>query len=122
MTDSELEALLARWDSSPPPDDEVELVLSGGMRPPELPSWHQIDGSSNVAAVIYWPTHPPLGTLGVRFHNGGEYHYSRVPRWVFLALLSARSKGTNHWELIRRRGYDFTCITRPRKNWRATRP
>ncbi len=123
MTDAELEALLSRWDADPPSDEDLGAQLSGGLPAPHLPSWVQVDQSTNVDSFIFWPgSTPSRGTLGMRFLNGGEYHYHEVPRHVYLALCSARSKGINHWELVRRRNYHFTTVTKPRKNWRRTRP
>lgn len=127
MTDADLDALFARWVMTPPTDAEMEAALGGYVNQPPTPappSWLTVDGSSNVAAVIFWPD-PRGGTrgrLGMRFHNGGEYHYLMVEDYVFRALCSARSKGSTHWDLIRRKGYDFVCITKPRKNWRRTKP
>lgn len=51
--------------------------------------------SSAVRAVRY---HPATSELDVRFDEGREYRYSRVPRSKFQALLAAESIGefVNH--------------------------
>ena len=46
--------------------------------------------SSAVRAVRY---HAPVGKLDVRFEDGREYRYSRVPRSKFRALLASESIG-----------------------------
>lgn len=140
MSDEELERLLDRWEKKAPTERELEGLFSalstGGAVAPtqESPAeaWLEIDGSSNVAAVACWPdaSDPNLCTLGMRFLNGGEYHYQGVPRGVHRIVSLGRtarsggrlSWGEPFWELVRRRGYPYVCVTRPRKNWRRTRP
>ncbi len=106
-------------------DPELEALLRDAPDPesfePSGPEWIAVEGSSNVAAVIFWVdllVGAHQGTLGMRFLNGGEYHYLAVGTNVYRALLHAQSKGKAQWELIRRGGYTFRVITPPRKNWR----
>jgi len=40
-------------------------------------------------------------TLGVRFKNGSEYHYSNVPESIFNRLIKAASIGRTFNELIK---------------------
>lgn len=47
--------------------------------------------SSNVASVGH---DPDSEILEVKFHNGGIYHYSGVPRAVYGEFMAADSKGT----------------------------
>ncbi len=113
-------------------DPELEALLRDAPDPesfePSGPEWIAVEGSTNVAAVIYWvdPIQgASVGTLGMRFLNGGEYHYLSVPSNIWRALLHAANKGkgtgVSHWELIRRGGFTFRTITPPRKNWRKTK-
>jgi hypothetical protein len=46
--------------------------------------------SSNLRAMAY---DEATQTLGVIFHNGGEYHYADVPKTVVSDMLSAPSTG-----------------------------
>lgn len=46
--------------------------------------------SSNVSEVGY---DADTNTLGVRFHNGSEYHYTGVSEATFNALLTSESVG-----------------------------
>jgi hypothetical protein len=46
--------------------------------------------STAVRAVRY---HPATGELDVRFDEGGEYRYEKVPRSKYRALLAAESVG-----------------------------
>jgi len=61
--------------------------------------------SSNVAAVAY---DDATNTLGVRFLNGTEYHYSGVPRDVYEGLLNASSVGSYLNEHVKKAGYPFS--------------
>ena len=64
--------------------------------------------SSNVAAVAY---DDASSTLGVRFLNGTEYHYTGVPRDVYEGLLSASSVGTYLNQQIKKSGYGYTRVS-----------
>lgn len=47
--------------------------------------------SSNLREVAY---DAAAETLGVIFHNGGEYHYANVPAALVAEMLSAPSTGS----------------------------
>lgn len=47
--------------------------------------------SSNLREIAY---DEATETLGVRFHNGGEYHYANVPQTVVDAMLASSSTGS----------------------------
>jgi len=51
-------------------------------------------------------------TLGVRFKNGTEYHYSNVPPSIFDQLLNAASVGRTFNELIKSKpsGYPYRQV------------
>ena len=104
------------------PPHPAAVTPRSALAPPEEAAWVPVEGSSNVAEAAYWhhPTPGATGTLGMRFLNGGEYHYPGVPFYLYRALSGARSKGKAHWELIRRRGYLAIRVVPPRKNWRRT--
>jgi hypothetical protein len=117
-------------------DDELlQQLLDEAPDPasflPSGPEWVTVLGgdgqpSSNVHQVIFWPdaatgARGGLGLLGVRFYNGGEYHYLNVPENVWRALMHADSKGKAHWDLIRRMGYTFRRIKAPERNWKSNR-
>jgi hypothetical protein len=61
--------------------------------------------SSNISAVAY---DDETSTLGVRFLNGTEYHYSNVPPDVFEGLKSASSVGTYFDQNVKKAGYPFS--------------
>jgi KTSC domain len=63
--------------------------------------------SSNIAAIAY---EPETSTLGVRFLNGGEYHYFAVPEGVFLGLQSASSVGSYFDQYVKKAGYSFSKV------------
>lgn len=54
--------------------------------------------SSNLYSVYY---NPRDKELRVRFLNGSEYKYDRVPERLFIALLNAQSHGEEFWSIIR---------------------
>lgn len=61
--------------------------------------------SSNVAAIGY---DDDTNTLGVKFLNGSEYHYSGVPKDVYNGLLSASSVGGYFDQNVKKAGYPFS--------------
>jgi KTSC domain len=63
--------------------------------------------STSVAAIGY---ESETNTLGVRFQNGGEYHYFGVPEDVFEALKSASSIGSYINEYIKKAGYPCSKV------------
>ena len=63
--------------------------------------------SSNIAAVAY---DDASNTLGVRFLNGGEYHYHGVPRSVFDGLLEASSVGRYFDANVKKPNYPFSQV------------
>ncbi|HEX2202513.1 MAG TPA: KTSC domain-containing protein [Longimicrobium sp.] len=63
--------------------------------------------SSTIEAVAY---DEAGAVLGVRFRNGREYRYRRVPRSVFQALLGAPSKGGYFGAHIRHAGYAYSRV------------
>mgnify|MGYP001562475787 CR=1 FL=1 len=65
--------------------------------------------SSNIAAVGY-----EAETLTVRFRNGGEYRYSKVPVGVYAALMAAESKGGYLARFVARK-YPFVKVVQPEK-------
>jgi hypothetical protein len=64
--------------------------------------------SSNIAAVAY---DDAASTLGVRFLNGGEYHYSGVSRDVFEGLKGASSVGSYFDQHIKKGGYPYAKVS-----------
>lgn len=54
--------------------------------------------SSNIHSLYY---NPDNKELRVRFLNGSEYKYDRVPERLFISLLNADSHGSEFWSLIR---------------------
>lgn len=68
--------------------------------------------SSSLAEVGY---EPRTRTLGVRFRNGGEYHYRHVPQDVYDGLLKAPSKGTYFDQHIKKAGFAFERVTPGRR-------
>jgi lysyl-tRNA synthetase class 2 len=62
--------------------------------------------SSVVSALAY---EARSKTLGVRFHNGTEYHYLGVPREIFENMRSAPSIGQFLNESVKE-SYPFTRI------------
>lgn len=65
--------------------------------------------SSNVQAIAY---EPRTSTLGVRFLNGSEYHYFKVPMHVYQGLQSASSVGGYLNEHVKKPGYAYRCMHR----------
>lgn len=63
--------------------------------------------SSNVAAVGY---DEETSTLGVKFLNGSEYHYSGVPKSVYEGLLSAASVGGYFDQNVKKAGYGYVRV------------
>ena len=63
--------------------------------------------SSNVAAVGY---ESGTNTLGVRFHDGSEYHYFGVPEEVFDGLRTASSVGSYLDQNVKKAGYSYTKV------------
>lgn len=59
------------------------------------PQWEYVS-SSNLREVLYKD-----GNLYVKFKSGSVYLYLDVPLAIYLALLSARSKGSYHYHHIR---------------------
>lgn len=49
--------------------------------------WKKVK-SSNISKVRY-----KKGRLEIKFHSGGKYQYSKVPKTEYEDLLSAESKG-----------------------------
>lgn len=134
--------LIAEWGDLADffsPDEEPSLSPSTAPippslpppTPPPLPSWVPTPVSTNVRAIIYWPTGtgPSGATLGVQFLSGSEYHYWDVPRAVYAALLAReciardghQSHGATHWQRVRDR-YPFRMMTAAIANWRQTSP
>lgn len=60
--------------------------------------------SSNILAIGY---QADSKTLGVKFKNGTEYHYSSVSKEIFEGFLNADSKGAYLDQNIKKAG--FTC-------------
>ena len=65
--------------------------------------------SSNIKAVAYQDA---TKTLGIKFHNGGEYHYANVGEEVFDELIAAASVGRTFHSLIKSKpeAYPFTKV------------
>ena len=63
--------------------------------------------SSTVAAVGY---EADTNTLGVRFINGGEYHYYGVGAEVFEGLKTASSVGRYLDQYVKKAGYAFARV------------
>jgi len=61
--------------------------------------------SSNIASIAYEDLE---SKLGVRFKNGAEYHYMKVPRKLFDQMLKAPSVGQFLDREIKKRG--FRCV------------
>lgn len=65
--------------------------------------------SSNLALVMFIPNDPRTNAgnqLWIEFHGGRTYVYYRVPRDVWVRLMSAGSKGKFHARYIKW-NYDF---------------
>lgn len=60
--------------------------------------------SSNLSAIGW-----DQGTLRVQFTNGGVYDYAHVPEGVFMALMSADSKGKYFAEHVKKT-YQYTKV------------
>jgi len=58
--------------------------------------------SSHIQAVAYDDS---TMTLGIRFKDGGDYHYDGVPERVYAGLMSARSVGGYFDRHVKRGGY-----------------
>lgn len=54
--------------------------------------------SSNIHSIFY---NPDNKEMRVRFLNGAEYKYDRVPERIFIAMLNADSHGSEFWNLVR---------------------
>lgn len=65
---------------------------------------YRIVSSSSIAAVGY---DARAAILAIRFHNGAEYHYSRVPVELFTGLLNAPSVGTYYHQKVRNAGFSY---------------
>jgi hypothetical protein len=63
--------------------------------------------SSTLEAVAYDET---SSTLGVRFRNGSEYEYSRVPESVYRGILSAPSAGRYFQTHVKDAGFRFRRV------------
>lgn len=65
--------------------------------------WIKVQNSSSISEYSYAPSAAPEdgGTLGVRFHSGGEYHYYAVPAAHFDAMQTAESVGKYYASHIR---------------------
>jgi hypothetical protein len=63
--------------------------------------------SSTINAVGY---DEASNTLGVRFHNGTEYHYFGVPHELFEGLRLAPSVGQSFDQNIKKGGYGYARI------------
>lgn len=63
--------------------------------------------SSTVSAVGY---EVETTTLGVRFHNGTEYHYFAVPQEVFDGLRCASSVGRYLDQNVKKAGYGYARV------------
>jgi hypothetical protein len=64
--------------------------------------------SSNIAAIAYDENG---AILGVRFTNGGEYRYRRVPGSVYQGFLRAGSKGHYFDQFVRKAGYPYSRVS-----------
>lgn len=64
--------------------------------------------SSNLAAVGYDAS---AGTLGIRFLNGGEYHYYGVSEDVYQGFFTAASVGRYFDQNVKKAGYAWTKIS-----------
>lgn len=58
--------------------------------------------SSNIKAIAHKDT-----TLGVRFHNGTEYHYENVPDFIFDEIITAASVGRTFNQLIKAKPAEY---------------
>jgi KTSC domain-containing protein len=63
--------------------------------------------SSTISAIGY---EEASNTLGVRFHNGTEYHYFGVPQDVLEAMRSAPSVGRFFDHNIKKAGYGYARV------------
>jgi hypothetical protein len=63
--------------------------------------------SSTISAIGY---EEASNALGVRFHNGTEYHYFGVPQDVFEAMRSAPSVGRFFDQNIKKAGYGYARV------------
>jgi KTSC domain-containing protein len=63
--------------------------------------------SSTISAIAY---DSESATLGVRFHNGTEYHYFQVPRDVYEGFLLASSCGAYLNNNLRNAGYTYARV------------
>ena len=64
--------------------------------------------SSNIAAIAYDENG---AVLGVRFTNGGEYRYRRVPASIYQGFLRAGSKGYYFDQFVRKVGYAYSRVS-----------
>jgi hypothetical protein len=63
--------------------------------------------SSTVSALGY---DEASNTLGIRFHNGTEYHYFGVPQDVFETMRSSPSVGHFLDQNIKKAGYAYARV------------
>jgi hypothetical protein len=63
--------------------------------------------SSTLDAVAY---DEASSTLGVRFKNGTEYEYSRVPETIYRGILTASSVGRYFDANVKKAGYRFRQV------------
>lgn len=63
--------------------------------------------STTISAVGY---DEASNILGVRFHNGSEYHYFGVPQDVFESMRSAPSVGRFLDQNIKKAGYGYARV------------
>ena len=63
--------------------------------------------SSTIGAIGYDEV---SNTLGVRFHNGTEYHYFGVPQELFESMRSAPSVGRFFDQNIKKAGYGYARV------------
>jgi hypothetical protein len=63
--------------------------------------------STSVAAIGY---DPDTNTLGVRFLNGGEFHYYGVSADVFEGMKAATSVGRYLDQYIKKAGYQYARV------------
>lgn len=63
--------------------------------------------SSTISSIAY---DEASNTLGVRFHNGAEYHYFGVPQDVFESMRSAPSVGRFLDQNIKKAGYGYARV------------
>lgn len=75
-----------------------------------------VPDSTNIAAIGY---HKQLEKLRVRFRDGSEYDYAKVPARTWTVLANAESIGVHFASEIRGK-YVTTCRKRPRARAHAS--